>query len=606
MDDAYVTAASVLALTLHSLPGDSPAKARRLRAQAWLEAAGVHPGPPLTLTLSFLCPWSPCHAAVAIALQAEPAAAAGAPALALRPAPCALCSGGRAALAAVCEALNAVAPRPELSNLPGLLTRSIERSARAIWPQAAAAAAASLRPPPLLLPPPARAAVEDALEGAVAALQAHPLAAPHGALEGLALALSLLVCAKGCAKAALICRPLPPWLMAAASGGGGGGGGSSSGGGGDGPFAQQSEADLGALGAAVAGLPRAAALAAAWPACLRALPPDALLLLHWLACLAPVHLVRAAAPRAPGVTASFLALHGPPCATAAQRGAPGSLPLWAAGEARALGALGASRHPPHRLFHGSSTDSAYAILHFGLRSLSGTRHESSGAIFGAGVYLTGALGVAREFAARRGGAWGGYACSSAGLGGGAAAGASAGAGSGGSGSGSGSGGAFSPLLPAPTTSTNATTLRAIFEVELIRAPSVSYILEGKRVAAGGGEWLPPAAAYIVVPNAAHLHITELHIVSDAVGEGGAAAAASAAAAAPAAAPAPAPRAPAPAPALGREGAARGQCCAPWATWAAAALLLAFVAYKLGALRLVSGGAGGGEGPWGQGRDDDVF
>ena len=299
---AYITACSVLSLSLHSLPGASLAKDRRCRADAWLESAGVLAGPPAALVLSFLCPWSPAHACVGIALDT----------LALAPLPCALCAEGAAALAAVCAALSAAAPRPALANLPALLTRSIERAAQAIWVLQApggargAALAAAL--------PPVRAAVEGALVGAVAALQAHPQAAPLGALEGLALTLSLLVCAKGSAKAPLICRPVPPWLMASGSSSGSGGSSSSSGGGGDGPFSQQADVDAGALGAALAGVPRLSALAARWPACAAALPLDALLLLHWLACLAPVHLVRAAgAPSIPGATASFLALHGPPC-----------------------------------------------------------------------------------------------------------------------------------------------------------------------------------------------------------------------------------------------------------------------------------------------------
>ena len=240
----------------------------------------------------------------------------------------------------------------------------------------------------------------------------------------------------------------------------------------------------------------------------------------------------------------------PPARPPPPRGACGSLPLWEASDAAAHGAYGATRAPPLRLFHGSSTDAAYAILHFGLRSLSGTRHEASGAIFGAGVYLTGAVAVAREFAARRGAAWGGYACTEAGAGVGGQAGREA----------QGSGAAAAPPADRPT------TLRPIFEAEVIRAPSVAYIKEGRSVAPPVGG-VPPEGCYVVVPNASHLCIVGLHIVSEWEGGGGAGEG-------------------------GREGGGggRGQCCAPWAKWAVAAALLAYVAARLGAFGGGSDGA----------------
>ena len=637
MSAPYVTLASVLALSLHSLPGASPAKERRCRAAAWLESASILPGPPLTLILSFLCQWSPCHVSVEC----------DAGALTLRVGQCALAlqCPGRAALAAVCDSLNQQLPKPELHNLPSLLGRGIERSARHIWPPPP--------PPPLPAAPPLfsaldasrRGALEAALVQGVEALGSHRLAAPLGALEGVGLLLSLLVCARGSPKAALICRPVPPWLMSSPGSTVSSSSSSSSGGGaGDGgPFGQTSDVDAAALQAALAGLPSVASLAATWPHCLTLLPLDSCMLLYWLVCLAPVHLVRAASPRLAGATASFFAVHGPPAAAAGSRSSSGGggappassgrgafvgggsallgpappLPLWNASDARSFGVLGGGSQgaaagsasassagaaaAAARIFHGTATDCAFSILEFGLRSLSGTRHETSGSIFGAGVYLSSAVAVAKEFATRKGTVWGGYTCAAVPL--------EACAGAGGSGTCSVSVQQQQQQqqqqqrrLP-PAGADRPSSLRPIFEVQLVRAPSVSFIKEGKAAQAAvgkGGDFVLPEGCYIVVPEASHLHITELHIISDAApgaggdrGAGAAAAQGAAGAAAVAAATA----------AAEGGGAASGrkawQCCAPWAKWLVTAAVLAYVAHRLGLLGGVTRGllfAGeGGEG-----------
>ena len=46
------------------------------------------------------------------------------------------------------------------------------------------------------------------------------------------------------------------------------------------------------------------------------------------------------------------------------------------------------------LWHGTPTEAAHSVLCNGLRVLSGTHHESSGAVFGGGVYATSDLPVA--------------------------------------------------------------------------------------------------------------------------------------------------------------------------------------------------------------------
>jgi hypothetical protein len=475
--------ATNLAFALHYLPVDVPAKARRLRSRAWLENASLFSGG--TALLHFCCRWSPLFAAVRVVL-ARPGAA-----LRVEAGEGTLEPEGLAALQSICA--RSLLARAD-SLLPALC-RAVELGATAVWPEVAG--------PPLELRGAAlRARVEASLVSSVGALAERAGGGgTRAVLDGLGAALSLLVSALHNKRAPLVCRPLPPWLMEGFSDGpssrgdGGGGVAEVMGAYEGGPHAQLLRADTDALDAAVGGLPSVAALAAGWPAMVGSLPPNALLLLYWLAVLAPVRLVRAPAPRLAGAAATFDVVHGPPPVVLGEGAA---VPLW---DAHAAATCPPLRAVGPRCFHGTATDNAFSALNFGLRPLSGTRHESSGSIFGAGVYLSCSPGVARGFADRKGAAWRGYRPEPE-L----------------------QGeepppqrpGAWRDVEPHRGAHVVPTTLRPVLEVDLLRAPQVRFVEGGKDVALPL-DASPPLGAYIVVPEANKLWALALHLFADSAG-----------------------------------------------------------------------------------------
>ncbi len=448
-----------------------------MRAPAWLECAALFPGG--ALLLHFCCRWSELFAAVRVESLPDGN-------VALTVADCPLSPEGTAALRSLCA--RRVPARAD-SLLP-FLCRAVETDSRALWPPLAKPAAG------LLAAGAQRIRLEESLVSAVRALGETAGGGCGGgvraALDGLGATLSLLVAALHNVRAPLVCRPLPPWVMEGFFGRSMSGSGAAGvlGAYEGGSHAHLAGADAAALDRAVAGVPPVAVLAAAWPAVVGELCGDALLLLYWLAALAPARLVRAPAPRLAGAAATFAVVHGPPppppCAAAA--------PLW--------DAHAASVHPPWgatgvRCFHGTATDNAYSVLHFGLRALSGTRHETSGSIFGAGVYLSCSPQVAREFAVRTGRAWAGFLPEA--------------------GRAPAAGAAEAARARSAANSTVPTTLRAVFEVDVLRDPTVRYVVGGKDVVTPPAAAQPPPGAYIVVPEANKLWAVALHLFSDSEG-----------------------------------------------------------------------------------------
>jgi hypothetical protein len=179
-----------------------------------------------------------------------------------------------------------------------------------------------------------------------------------------------------------------------------------------------------------------------------ALSPEAAMLLHWLIVLAPTKLVLllpSAAPaarltpdlwfhtarQAAGATSrEFAVVRGPACAAlyAAAAAVPSdSCPDWTRGlqsqgglaiatDVRAVAQhgwiLGPATAPGDRRLaemwcHGTSSENAFAMLHLGLRSFSGTRLERNGAIYGDGIYTVNSVQTALGFARGSGVAWNG-------------------------------------------------------------------------------------------------------------------------------------------------------------------------------------------------------
>ena len=289
-------------------------------------------------------------------------------------------------------------------------------------------------------------------------------------LAGLSLHVGLFLTAAYTLRRQVVCSPLPAWMLAETGGGsGGGGGGSSSSAGHTHQSASTSvigsmrQINERAVEAALGGMPRLAlppstatgggSVTSSLEALFSRTPEASLYLLYYQLVLAPSHLVRerrgvlptavaAAAVEAPaGATTaplgvSFLVIHGPwpeswvstltppqrsevtvasllHAATAAVDdlpppgpAAPPCLPLWDAAAEAKHGTYGTASGAPTPLFHGTPPENAYSILSNGLRSLSGTRHESSGAVFGDGVYFSADRFVCRQFARVAGTTWG--------------------------------------------------------------------------------------------------------------------------------------------------------------------------------------------------------
>jgi len=434
---------------------------------------------------------------------------------------------------------NGSLPVSAFAKLPALVAQEMERAGGIMWPQSE-----RISPNRPLLPS-VREFIGRSLESAVSTL-GRDCGVPC-VLEGMGLSISLLLSSTYSLRAPLICRPAPPWNIVPSSVGGPGSV--------DGPFSQQSQVDFGALKCAISSLPPLEYIACHWPTVIAYLDPSALLLLYYLIVLAPVRLVRAASEAAPcsagGLSpiVSYDLIHGPPFSPQVFSAPPllssnvkqEVLPLWSARDAAEHGIV---RAP---LYHGTATENAHAIINFGLRSLSGTRHEASGAIFGEGVYLAGGVSVAKEFAVRRGMGWGGWSQLASdskitrGL-----------------------GPLSSPTPPSPSNKP-LTPFRLVLEVQAIASPTNRCVVSGRNILLDKGS-PPPKECYYIVTNPAHVHIKRVHVFSEESGtkvnsriEGGGAA----------------------------QG--RSRCYAPWVHYIIVSGLCLYVAFRFGLLSAVGGG-----------------
>lgn len=537
---APFAAVDALSFHLYSLPSAHAASSsRRLRARSWLEAACASDG--ALTALLFCCSWSPAPVAFSIGADARSvcvlrlAESAGADAAAAA----AVASRVTASLAQSNDSLLMVAL--------ARLSREVTNCADEIW--GAAAAGAPSAPPSAL--PGVAVSIDDALcrlgnAAPRSAAAADPSDARKRALLGLSMSLHFLACAAQSARASIVCRPAPHWLQSGSSGAAVSFSTSAS------PHDAADDVDMRALRAAIAGVPAVRSLLAcvqrdasdaALVDALGAIPADAVHLLFWLTVLAPAHLV--ALPGASAVVrgaVTFDVLHGPVGAGDA---------LWDARKAAEHGTVRA------HCLHGTASENVHAVLGFGLRVLSGTRHESSGSIFGRGVYLSADAAVAREFATVKGGGWGGWAWSDFHAIGGAGS-ESADAG------GDALSGASGPVEPPAAAATNGRALaRAVFEVAAIASPSTSFVTKGVRKFATEGS-TPPLGAYIIVDDAAHMRVTRLHVWSATGDEDG-----------------------------GKVDVRRNStCAAPWFKYVVGALIAAYIAVRLGALGWIGGARGG--------------
>ena len=367
------------------------------------------------------------------------------------------------------------------------------------------------------LSPSLRPWVERAARDAAAALAARS-SMPRVA-RGLAAHVGLLTAAAHAVRRDLVCAPLPVWLHEGLSPLEAG------------PGTQRRLGSLRGLRAreleaAIRGLPVAAGanglvLSGDGP-CWTSLPPESLLLLYWLLALAPVHLVQLPPPLPGGDSRSgvdsggylvrecFEVVHG--VVDPAWDADDGAVLAWSARALRECGSY--VRHPrcaadsisasvnfdherDHRrlpLFHGSASENAYSIVSNGLISLSGTRHEASGSIFGDGVYLTPHYGTALEFARTNGAAsWAGFDAA-------AAAGRSD--------------AAAAAAVPRPDSYSVPARWRAVVMCEAIADSANRVVKDGATVAVvqqERGVALPSERCYVVVPDPSHLRVRRLII-----------------------------------------------------------------------------------------------
>jgi hypothetical protein len=216
--------------------------------------------------------------------------------------------------------------------------------------------------------------------------------------SGVDALLSLLSASLATLRRSSVANPFPPFLVRRTAGGGGGG----LGGGREKQFEE--------LVATLCAIPPAATLlsagsggggggessAAEIPRSLHELPTTALQLLQWALTALPARLtpVRNQTPADAASLAPLLRY---------RRGDPAcpdvvlSVSLGDDAEFERLAAL----HGTCLAFHGSPAENFHSILHNGLRNMSGTRFESTGAAFGDGIYLAQDLTVARSFAMGR-------------------------------------------------------------------------------------------------------------------------------------------------------------------------------------------------------------
>jgi hypothetical protein len=191
----------------------------------------------------------------------------------------------------------------------------------------------------------------------------------------------------------------------------------------------------------------------------------------------------------------FHVLHGPWLSGWAGR--PDVQPLWSSDLAATHGTYGVP------WWHGTASDNGFSALCFGLRSMSGTRHASSGAMYGDGVYCCEDARVSLKFAPRSGLTW---------VGASDALGRAEGAmplppkllavGGGG-------GGREGPhVVPA--------TYRLVLAVDVIAAPGTRLVHNGSDVTAsstrpGGKGYDVPPASYVIVPQASSMWVRAVHV-----------------------------------------------------------------------------------------------
>lgn len=565
---------AALRMQLHYLPSSFPIKNRRAEnGRCWLECAAIRGSQPQAqlLVLRYCCSWSPV--AIDIAVDAATGLV--------------FTESHAPAVSEVCDRLNGVmtsrAARVQLTALASHITKAVDAASEAIWPRSGVGAwTLSLRSP-----------LESVAADIAAGLINHPaLATARNDRErgmciadGLALQSSLLSTALFNLRRTLICKPVPHWLT-----GGCNFAGSRDGTFGSTPNSSDPRSPIAAIASSrmdvssphsaavdvdAAGLDRAIAglgsIRNLVNKCgkfdlqvLSSLSIDSLLLLYFLLALAPMRLIRLPSPTVSGAAASFCVVHGAvvsSCysADAAAASSPANrhstlcgpaLPLWDKDALRQYG-----RYPGNvRWFHGTATDNAYAALNFGLRSLSGTRHQSSGDMYGTGVYVTNSVSVAQNFAKKTGSSWTGFSVEHGGFDPAAEAG-DAGAGPAGGprissqadtvrGPGSRSSSSFwtnlrSPLARSSPSSSDSgpkcklkpSTMRTVLELDLIAAPGNKIMVEGTDISklsssTDSGSRTPadgasrsssvhlPSSCYAVVPDACHLWILALHIFDD--------------------------------------------------------------------------------------------
>jgi len=353
-------------------------------------------------------------------------------------------------------------------------------------------------------------------------------------LDGLALSISLIVTAFNNSRRTVVAKPLPFWLstmstMSSAVNGGlsshtynrsGSNNSSEEFDGGNAPHAQVFDFNADVLEKSINGLcplPDLFVIDASRNKIeynnerLSQLSLDSVLLLYWLLCLAPTHLVRLPRPSAEGAAASYSVLHG-----FRDLHVPfneDDTVLWDESAFRTHGryrmststsssqlspaAFSSNNHKmpsSPRWFHGTAGTNAHCILSFGLRTLSGTRHESTGGMYGDGIYLSNSLSVARNFSKAVGVDWSGFSLPNGGV-------------------------AASQLSTSSANNnsrnTSESSLLVVFEVDLIAAPGNKIMVEGRDIREEAEQrGIAQNAGYVVVPDASHLWISTLHLFSD--------------------------------------------------------------------------------------------
>ena len=332
---------------------------------------------------------------------------------------------------------------------------------------------------------------------------------------GVDALLSLLSASLATLRRSSVANPFPPFLVRRAAGGGGGvlGGGR--------------EKQFEELVATLHAIPPAATLlsagggggggggssAAEIPRSLHELPTTALQLLQWALTALPARLtpVRNQTPADAASLAPLLRYRGgdPACPDVVL-----SVSLGDDAEFERLAAL----HGTCLAFHGSPAENFHSILHNGLRNMSGTRFESTGAAFGEGIYLAQDLTVARSFAMGRTLPWRGSDLF--GPRGGAAQVAAAAADS--------HGGAAAAAAAAAAQPNQPTRLSCVIACEVIDHPQnvlragSSSTSDGaparrrqrNRGGGGGGGEGAPADAYFVVPDETHVRAKYLLLYDD--------------------------------------------------------------------------------------------